>query len=349
MSLTVLNVAYPLAPVGRETPGGAEQVLAALDRGLVEAGHRSVVIAQEGSAVAGELVPVPAPRGALDEAAHWMVHEHVRRALREAIARGVDLVHLHGADFHDYLPPPGPTALVTLHMPHEFYRPEALRPARPDTWFNTVSADQARRYPPLPTLIPPIENGVPVAALQARHAPRGFALSLGRICPEKGQHLALEAARRAGVPLVLAGEVFPYEAHEAYFSQEIAPRLDSERRFVGPVGFRRKRRLLSAARCLLVASLVHETSSLVAREALACGTPVVAFARGALPEAVEDGVTGFLVEDVDGMAEAIAQVCRLDPERCRSVARERFDEARMVERYLMAYRTLTEPGRAGAA
>lgn len=349
MSLTVLSVAYPLAPVGRDTAGGAEQVLAALDRGLVEAGHRSVVIAQEGSTVAGELVPIPAPAGALDDAARREVHDHVRRALREAIARGVDLVHLHGADFHHYLPPPGPTALVTLHMPHEFYPPEALRPARPDTWFNTVSADQARRYPALPTLIPPIANGIPVAALQARHAPRGFALSLGRICPEKGQHLALEAARRADVPLVLAGEVFAYEAHEAYFRDEIAPALDRQRRFVGPVGFRRKRRLLTAARCLLVTSLVHETSSLVAREALACGTPVIAFARGALAEAVEDGVTGFLVEDVDGMAQAIAKVGRLDRERCRIVARERFDEARMVDRYLAAYRSLTDRGRAGAA
>ena len=102
-------------------------------------------------------------------------------------------------------------------------------------------------------------------------------MALGRICPEKGYHIALDAAARAGVPMVLAGEVFRYPAHEQYFRDEIAPRLDASRRFIGPVGLHRKRRLLSEARCLLAPSLAPETSSLVAMEALACGTPVIAF------------------------------------------------------------------------
>src|SRR5690606_1063450 len=132
--------------------------------------------------------------------------------------------------------------------------------------------------------LPPIENGVPVEALGARVRKRGFALALGRICPEKGYHLALEAAHRAGLPLLLAGAVFRYAAHERYFREEIAPRLDSLRRFIGAVPLGRKRRLLAAARCVVVPSLVPETSSLVAMEALASGTPVVAFPVGALAD-----------------------------------------------------------------
>jgi len=169
---------------------------------------------------------------------------------------------------------------------------------------------------------------------------RGFALALGRICPEKGFHVAIEAAKRARAKLILAGEIFPYAAHQAYYREEIAPRLNGERRFVGPVGFARKRRLLNQARCLLVPSLVAETSSLVSMEALACGTPVIAFPSGALAEIVEHGRTGFLVRDEAEMAEAIRAVRGLKAEDCRGAARERFSADRMVERYFDAYRAI---------
>src|SRR5205085_11918601 len=164
-----------------------------------------------------------------------------------------------------------------------------------------------------------------------RHAKRNFVLALGRVCPEKGFHLALDAAERAGVPLLIAGQVFPYPAHQAYFAEQIRPRLGREARFLGPVGFARKRRLLSAARCLLVPSLVAETGSLVAMEALACGTPIIAFPAGVLGDLVEPGVTGFLVKDTEEMAEAIVLADKIDPERCREAARRRFSLDRMLE------------------
>lgn len=348
--LTVLSVAYPLAPVSPDAVGGAEQVLATLDRALVAAGHRSLVVACAGSAVAGTLLPTPARAGPLDEGTRAAAHAAHRRAIREALRRWpVDLVHLHGIDFFAYRPPPGVPVLVTLHLPLAWYPEAALRPRRPGTWLHAVSAAQRRDGPPGLALLPDIPNGVDVDALRARHAKRRFALALGRICPEKGFHLALDAARRARTPLLLGGAVFPYAAHERYFREEIVPRLDRERRFLGSLGFARKRRLLTAARCLLVPSLVAETGSLVAMEALACGTPVVAFPNGALAEVVEHGVTGFLVRDEEEMAEAIRAVERLDPEACREAARRRFSAERTVERYLDLYRELAARGRPRAA
>jgi glycosyltransferase involved in cell wall biosynthesis len=339
--LTVLSVAYPLAPVSPDAVGGAEQVLAQLDAALVRHGHRSLVVACAGSRVAGVLIATPHRDGALDDAARAAAHGAHREAIAAALARWpVDLVHLHGIDFHAYLPPAGVPALVTLHLPLAWYPPEALRPRRPDTWLHAVSAAQRQGAPADLDLLPDIPNGVPVEALAARHAKRGFALSLGRVCPEKGFHIALDAARRAGVDLLLGGQVYRYEAHERYFRDEIAPRLDRSRRFLGPLGFVRKQHLLSAARCLLVPSLVAETGSLVAMEALACGTPVIAFPNGALAEVVEHGRTGFLVGDEREMAEAIRAAGTIDPDACRRAARERFSAERTVERYLALYTDL---------
>lgn len=137
-----------------------------------------------------------------------------------------------------------------------------------------------------------------------------------------------------------AARLFPYELHRRYFESEIRPRLGPEAHFLGPVGWTRKRRLLNAARCLLVPSLTAATSSLVAMEAIACGTPVVAFPAGALPEIVEPGVTGYLVGDAREMARAIHAIGSLDPERCREVARRRFSVERMVRDYFALYHRL---------
>ena len=348
MSLTILSVAYPLAPIGPDAVGGAEQVLSQLDCALVEAGHRSIVVAQEGSQTAGTLVAVPREAGLLDEAARERAWARHRRAIVVALERWpVDLIHLHGIDCHAYMPTSGVPTLITLHLPPSWYPDATLWPSRPDTWLHCVSQAQHDACPPSPNFLPPIPNGVPVAALQARHAKRRYALMLGRICPEKGVHLAIEAAKRADIALLIAGEVFPYEAHTRYFAKEVVPRLDEERRFIGPIGFARKRRLLTAARCLLVPSLASETSSLVAREALACGTPVVAFPNGALTETVEHGHTGFLVRDVDEMAGAIEAARGIEPETCRAIAHARFSLERMIAGYLSVYErlTATERGR----
>jgi glycosyltransferase involved in cell wall biosynthesis len=344
-NLCVLSVAFPFAPVGLDAVGGAEQVLAQLDAALVRAGHRSIVVACAGSRPAGTLVATPRVMATITDTERRRAHAAHHRAIEDALRRWpVDLVHMHGIDFHAYLPPPGAPVLVTLHLPPEWYPSEIFRPERPNTFLHCVSAAQRARCPDGARLLPDVPNGVALDLLAARHAKRRFAMALGRICPEKGFHLALDAARRAGMPLLLAGQTFPYEAHQAYFAREIAPRLDDRRRFIGPIGPARKRRLLSAARCLLLPSLAPETSSLVAMEALACGTPVIAFPAGALPEIVEHGRTGFIVRDEQEMTEAMHAAARIDPDACRAAARERFSLEDTIERYFALYRELAARG-----
>ena len=341
MKLTVLSVAYPLTPVGPDAVGGSEQILTLMDAALTEAGHRSLVVACEGSQTHGTLLATPKWDGPLtDEVREWGQTQH-RIAIRQALKDWhVDLIHMHSLDFHRYLPPGDLPMLATLHLPPDWYPASVFRMRRPNSWVHCVSSAQASTCMTTRCVLPPIDNGVDIDRLTLPLHKREYAVAMARICPEKGLHHALEAAALAGVPMLLAGEVFKYEAHEQYFQNEIVPRLSATRRFIGPAGFRRKRRLLTQARCLMIPSLVAETSSLVAMEAISCGTPVIAFPSGALPEVVDDGKTGFIVENEREMASALQAVRFLDPEVCRATARERFSAQRMTGRYIERYHQL---------
>jgi glycosyltransferase involved in cell wall biosynthesis len=347
MGLNILSVAYPFTPVGPDAVGGSEQILTLLDRELTARGHNSYVVAVKGSRVRGRLIATPKWNGPLDEQARrWGQRAH-RIAIEEALDRiPIDLIHMHSLDFHTYLPRGEAPVLATLHLPPDWYPRGMFALRRPNTYLHCVSASQRRNCPPSRLLLPAIPNGVEIERFRSKIARRDFALALGRICPEKGFHAALDAARLARTKLLLAGEVFPYADHERYFREQIAPRLNARRRFIGPVGFERKRRLLSQARCLLIPSTVAETSSLVAMEALASGTPVIAFPSGALVEIVEHGRTGFLVGDEREMAEAIRAARGIDPKVCREAARERFSADRMIAQYFETYAAILRRGTA---
>jgi glycosyltransferase involved in cell wall biosynthesis len=340
MSLTVLSVAFWLTPVGPGSVGGAEQVLLQIDHGLVRRGHTSLVIARPESQVAGMLIPAAVPDTRISHDTWFTAHQSIRCAMSYAFSHyAVDIVHMHGMHFSKYLPAQDVPTLITLHLPLNWYREKELRVTRPNTFFHCVSRSQRELFQPGIELLSDIENGVAgdLARTMSHFRKRNFAALLGRICPEKGFDLGLRAAKRAGIGALLAGKVFPFAEHERYFAGRIAPELDAERRYVGPAGMRRKRRLLSAARCVVVPSVVPETSSMVAREALACGTPVVGFARGALPEIIQQGQTGFLVEDEREMPDAIRASIALDPQECRRAAEQFLTSDKMVNRYVATY------------
>ncbi|HZP16833.1 MAG TPA: glycosyltransferase family 4 protein [Terriglobales bacterium] len=339
MPITVLSVAYPLAGVSPSTAGGAEQVLLTLDQALVRLGHRSLVLAAAGSKCHGLLVPVQVPSGVLDDRARREAQQQFQRALDWTLQRyRVDVVHMHGLDFDRYLPHGEVPAVVSLHLPLEWYRPAALRPNRPHTSLICVSHSQARTASPDVQIAGIIPNGVDLESFQPKHRLGDYALVLARICPEKGIDLAIEAASKAGVRLVLGGTLYEYPEHRQYFDSAVKPRLNHSARFIGAVGGKRKSQLLAGARCLLVPSLARETGSLIAMEAMACGTPVIAWRSGALPEIVCHGRTGFLVASVKEMAEAIANAASIHRNECRREAERRFSAERMISQYLDLYR-----------
>ena len=339
MPLTILNVSYPLAKVSSDTAGGAEQVLATIDEELVRQRHSSLVIAPAGSRISGTLISPASTTGILDERAQQLARmrhrETINRVLNE---HAVDVIHLHGIDFAEYLPDTDIPVIVTLHLPLSWYPHDVLRP-RGSMSFVYVSRNQANTRLATAETSLVIENGVPRPhPAPRRHSQaRPFVLSMGRICPEKGFHHAMDAATRCGIRFLLAGEVYDYPAHREYFEREIQPRLDREHRFIGTLARRRRYQLLADATCVLIPSLAPETSSLVAMEALACGTPVVAFRAGALCEIVDHGRTGFLVDSVEEMADGISKAATIDRGECRREAEARFSADRMVESYLALY------------
>jgi glycosyltransferase involved in cell wall biosynthesis len=350
MTRSILSVAYALATVGQGAVGGAEQVLSTLDHALVRSGATSIVVASRGSQACGTLHPGVTLPERFDAATLTRAVDAQRAAITRAFDEtSIDLVHFHGLDFDRYLDvvPPRVPILVTLHLPIGWYSPSALTQRRAGVYLHCVSDAQRRSASPAIALLATIPNGVAITdTVPRRRQCDGGAVALGRICPEKGYHFALDAARAAGVELRLAGRVFGYPAHLEYHAREIEPRLDARRRYIGPVGRDDKWTLLGEASCLLVPSLAPETSSLVAMEALACGTPVIAFANGALPEIVRDGETGFIVHDADAMARAIDAVRRgeIDRQACWRAAREHFDASAMIQRYFDTYEQIITGG-----
>lgn len=341
MRLTVLNVAEVRAPVGLESADAREQLVAQLDAAVSSAQHRSLVLACEGSRVTGRLLSVPRPEGTETAEVQTDRQAKVREVFDKTLRDGaVDVIHLHVQDIPAYLPPPGIPVLSTLHLPASCYAPCVFQLRRPRTYLVCVSRAQRLACPPAMLLLPEIPNGVELGQFSGGGKRHRFVVAVGSLYPEHGFHLALAACLRAEVPLLLAGDL--PETEERYFRQQILPRLDATRRYVGPVDAAKRRRLLAAARCVLIPSLTNQTSSLLALEALASGTPVIGFPSGILPEVVEHGQTGFLVTNEEEMAAAIAQADTLDALVCRRAAENRFDVRRTCRQYLQWYKMLAK-------
>jgi len=196
-----------------------------------------------------------------------------------------------------------------------------------------VAISEADRHPRL-NYVATIHHGIDTGAFALGEASGGYLLFFGRIHPDKGAAEAIEVARRVGLPLVMAGIV--QDRH--YFDTQVAPYVDGDRvRYLGSVGPEQRAAVLGGALALLHLIRFEEPFGFSVVEAMASGTPVIAFRRGSMPELVDDGHSGALIEDVDGAAAAVSSVLQFDRAAIRARARARFSRERMITEYLSAY------------
>lgn len=340
--LNVLYVGYPLLPINDESCGGAEQMLAVLEAEISRRGYRTTVAGCEGSRACGAML-ITGQELSEPDRFEERNREHCARVLEEICTGDFDLVHDKSGSFWQHAAEIHVPVLATLHLPRSFYPADALASSPPNLFFNCVSDAQARSFDGLPALLGVVRNGIALDRFQLSAAKQDYLLWLGRVCEEKGAHLAIEVAHSTGLPLIIAGQVYPFSYHQQYYAREIRPWLRREHPkvcFVETPTFAMKRKLLSEAKALLIPSLVDETSSLAAMEAMACGTPVVGFRRGAIPDIVLDGQTGFIVNAVQEMAAAIWSCENIDPHACRAHVETHYSASRMASEYEALYQSV---------
>lgn len=333
--MRIAIIAPPWLPVPPRAYGGTEVVLDTLARGLERAGHEVLLFASGNSTCPvplawhfDEAVGLGRPDGALVEFRHVI-------AAYERI-RDFDIVHDHTLAGPVYAAGFSDRAVVTTnHGPFGEGLDELYRAICEKVSVIAISHAQAAAALGI-RLGGVIHHGVDTEEFPVGSGKGGYALFLGRMVAAKGVHVAAQVALAAGVPLIIAAKCSE-PAEKSYFEQQVEPLLGQGVEFVGEVDQAGKRELLGGATCLLNPIVWPEPFGMVMLEALACGTPVVATHRGAAPELVEDGVTGFLADDLPGLVDALKKVSGLDRTRCREVATERFSLARMIDRHLAVY------------
>ena len=327
--MRIAVVSTPFLSTPPRDYGGTELVVSDLAEGLVARGHEVTLFATGDSCTSAEL-------RSLYPLAKWPPDlltdvEHVCWALREAAELEVELVHVNSAAALSAarLTPDLPM-VYTLHHHHEPSLSE-LYAAHPEVQYVAISSDQRAREPGLPRCRV-IHHGLDERRYAWRPTAQPYVSFLGRLSETKGAHTAIDAAALAGLPIRMAGQAHPPD--QEYARRELARRLDAPHvTYLGAVGTRKKVPLLRDSRALLAPIAWDEPFGLVLIEAMLSGCPVVAFRRGSVPELVEPGVTGFIVDSLEEMAEVIAPggpIEGIDRQACRTRAVQRFSHARMV-------------------
>jgi len=327
--------------------GGIEWVVSLLVEELVERGHDVTLFASGHSKTKAELLSV------FDDPPTARMHlnvpdaRHAQRAIREIVDRhgtdrAFDVVHDHSACIFLAVAPLVPEPMVhTIHGMFTDEMKQLYGAVGPEVSFVGISESQCQAMPSLP-IAGIVPNAVDIAGFPFRPQKQDYLLCLGRVCRDKGQDAAIAVAKRAGMPIVLAGKVDAGDDRR-FFDEYVLPQVDGENvRFEGEVGDERKRELVANAKAMLFPIRWSEPFGLVMIEGMACGTPVIATRWGAVPEVVNDGVTGFIVQDEDGMVDALSRLGELDPAACRAEAESRFSPSVMADGYERVYRAAIE-------
>ena len=345
-------VAPPWAPVPPVLYGGIEVIIDQLATGLHEHGHDVLLFTTGDSTCA-----VPR-RHHLDRAeGSRMGHSgpelrHVLAAYDAMDEWGADIVHdhtlagpVHAAGVHAGRRYP---VVTTMHNQFDHEAADIYRRVAGRVPIIAISHAQRRPVPDLPIARVihhglrasdfPVGTGHPLA--DSDDWGRDYCLFLGRMSPDKGPHRAMEAAYKAGVRLIMCAKMRdPWEFD--YFDEYVRPYLNDDIQYLGEVPHERKLELLAGARALLFPIRWNEPFGMVALEAMACGTPVLAFPEGAIPEIVEHGRTGYLCEDVPDLTEAISKIDRIDRAECRAAVEGYFSTDRMVREHVELFSVLT--------
>ena len=341
--LRIAVLAPPWIPVPPPGYGGIEAVLDLLCDELVRRGHQVELFAAPGSHSAASVRTFAEAAHPDEMGASLYESNHVASTweqLERAAQRGVpfDLVHDHSGftalAIADRLPAP---VVHTIHGPFTAETARFYRRHGHKATLVAISRSQADAAPPGVRIRAVVPNPIRVADWPMRIHKLEYLLWVGRMDPVKGAHRAITAARLAGERLVLAGPVQP--GQERYFRTQVKPRIDGRQvRYIGEVGGKAKKRLFAHAKALLMPVRWREPFGMVMVEALACGTPVIAFPEGAAAEIVIDGENGMLVSDEAEMARAVQRLQSIDPRRCRASVNQRYDVSVVAAGYEQVYR-----------
>jgi len=335
-----------IAPPWYEVPprgyGGTEAVVGALVDQLAERGHEVTLVAagRAGTKAARTVKVYEEPpsellgRSAVPEV---MAAAVAARAFAEL---DLDIIHDHSLAGPLLAFERGIPTVATMHGPTTGENADYFARLGDAVDLVAISEAQRRQRPEL-NWTGVVHNAIDVASFPYREQKDGFVLWIGRFSPDKGAHLAIDAARAAGRRIVLAGKLNEPE-ERAYFEREVRPRLGDGADYLGEASAIAKRELFAGASCLVFPIQWEEPFGMVMVEAMACGTPVVATRRGSVPEVVADGETGIIVDRVAELPTAIARAEELDPAACRRWTEERFDLPVMAAGYERIYRGLIE-------
>jgi glycosyltransferase involved in cell wall biosynthesis len=324
-------IAPPWAPIPPALYGGIELVVDKLARGFVAAGHDVLLFAT------GDSTSPVATKFALEHAEGTRIGAAVPELLHITAAydtvQDYDIVHDHtmfGPFYAERFP--GLRVVTTIHGPLDGELADVYRRMASSARLIAISHAQRRAAPDVP-VTRVIHHGIDADEFPFGSGSGGYCFFIGRMDATKGAHRAIHISRKAGFPLLLAGKM-RNEQERDYFDQEVAPLCGDDARYLGEVSHEEKLELFANAAAVLFPIRWMEPFGLVMLEALACGTPVLAFAEGAAPEVIEDGHTGFLCHNDADMVEALGRLETIDRAACRAAVEGYFSTQRMVRDHI---------------
>lgn len=334
-----------ISPLAERVPpkkyGGTERVVSALTEGLVRKGHEVTLFASGDSITNAKLVSVY-PKALREAKVEDLYGINFWQLLNIGLAYQMqdrfDIIHDHTG--HTGLPTANlaTTPVVsTLHGAFTTNNRKLFETLNKRVNFVAISKSQYFTLTKLNYV------GIVYNGLNMRHYPfsdtdKGYLLYVGRISMEKGLHSAIQVAQFLNLPLIIAAKLDVKDIQ--YFKEYIEPKLSDQIRWVGEVDTHERNKLMSEALCLLHPVGWKEPFGLTMIESMACGAPIVAFNNGSIPEVVLDGKTGYIVEDIEEMIEAVIRIKRIDRKYCRKYALENFNDEMMVDRYEAIYRQI---------